>query len=347
MKLPEKIRFSVPIISLAKKLGLEVEEERCLCPFHEGKEKSVRLIPTENRFQCEICSAGGFQIELVEKAKGVSRGEAIKWLSAEYEVEEDADEAERIRMKWMKERQSVSLDDVFGKGSSARFGVGKGSEDVGIYRAIVEDCRMTEPAKSFLAMRKYSDEVVRKQKLGWIGEPRVLYERLKKEFGEGAIENAGLLDRGQRFLLNDHRLIYPFFSGGEAVFVAGRRIDGRRPVFLTPKRKIPPIYNMDILEGLEKGAPLYVTPDLNGCFAFLLKGYPSVAVLRLQDEIDGSFKKLSSFDIVACGENDDRGREFNRKLLSLFSGLGKDIHIQLLPESLGDWNDYVVFKKRL
>ena len=72
MKLSEKIRFSVPIVSLAKRLELVPEGDVCVCPFHEGGEKTLRLIATENRFQCDSCSANGFQIELVEKVKAIS-----------------------------------------------------------------------------------------------------------------------------------------------------------------------------------------------------------------------------------------------------------------------------------
>ena len=347
MKLPEKIRFSVPILSLAKRLDLDPEGDVCVCPFHEGEERTMRLIATENRFQCDVCSANGFQIELVEKVREIGREKAMKWLASEYKIEEDVDQAERIRMKWMKERQKVSLDDVFGAGTSDRFGAGKSGVDTRVYEAIVEGSRLVEPAKSFLELRGYTDEVVKKQGLAWIGEPASLFGKLKKEFGDSAVENAGLLDRGQRFLLNEHRLIYPFRSGGKVNFVTGRRIDGRRPVFLSPKRKRMPIYNIDIVDDLNEGDRIYIAPDMNGCFALLLKGYPSVAVLGVPERDDESLKKLSAFDIVACGENDERGKEFNRMLLGLFAELGRDIHIQLVPEKFSAWSDYVVFKKKL
>lgn len=77
---------SLPIESVAERLGLRVERHKALCPFHDDSHPSLTFSVSRNRFKCFVCDAHGGVIDLAMKVLGKSFLETCQWLSNEHNV---------------------------------------------------------------------------------------------------------------------------------------------------------------------------------------------------------------------------------------------------------------------
>ncbi len=88
----EKLR-ELPIEGVASRLGLDVRQHRCLCPFHDDHTPSMTFSTKKNRYRCYVCGAHGSTIDLTMgvlfgKQGGASSAltDACKWLTKEFGV---------------------------------------------------------------------------------------------------------------------------------------------------------------------------------------------------------------------------------------------------------------------
>lgn len=72
---------SLPIESVAERLGLRVERHKALCPFHDDSHPSLTFSVSRNRFKCFVCDAHGGVIDLAMKVLGRNFVETCRWLA--------------------------------------------------------------------------------------------------------------------------------------------------------------------------------------------------------------------------------------------------------------------------
>ncbi|MFC2171491.1 CHC2 zinc finger domain-containing protein [Acidobacteriota bacterium] len=346
MELIEKIKYQVPIANLTVRLEMEKKGGGFCCPFCTDPVCLLTVSEEKNRFQTAGCEARGAQIELVQQVLRRTKDEAIAWLCAEYGIEEDRLKAEEILKSWQSEKKTVSLDDVFGSGTSASMGTGRKVEDSAIYADLMKACPLAEVASSFLLRRGYSVDLLEKYRLGWVENPGKVFEDLDSKYGKDTLRSAGLLDRRSEFIFNRHRLLFPFYQKDKIVFIRGRRIDDGKPRYLSLTRKTPILYPADLPEDLDDGETLYVMMDIPDCFALLNRGHNAVAVVDYKIFPEEQLESLARFDLVACGDMDARGHSFNRWLLKAFAKWKKDLRVQELPSEFETWSDFILQKKK-
>lgn len=71
---------SLPIESVAERLGLKVERHRCICPYHDESNPSMSFLVRKNTFRCFSCGAHGGVIDLAMKVLGKGFRETCEWL---------------------------------------------------------------------------------------------------------------------------------------------------------------------------------------------------------------------------------------------------------------------------
>lgn len=72
---------SLPIESVAERLGLGVAKHKSLCPFHDDHHASLTFSTRRNTYRCFACGASGDTIDLVMKSLGKPFTEACQWLA--------------------------------------------------------------------------------------------------------------------------------------------------------------------------------------------------------------------------------------------------------------------------
>ena len=77
---------SLPIESVAERLGLRVERHKSLCPFHDDRHPSLSFSVSRNTFKCFVCDAHGGVIDLAMKVLGRDFPETCRWLADEHNM---------------------------------------------------------------------------------------------------------------------------------------------------------------------------------------------------------------------------------------------------------------------
>ena len=342
MRLTEKIRYQVPILNLASRLGLETQGGAS-CPFCQAA-TGLGFEPGDNRFRCQACGRQGSQIELVQQQRRLGYEEAVAWLQATYQIPDDA-ATEGLLDAWRRETRKPSLDAVFGGAAERRTGARADAAEQAIYEEILAASPMAEPASSFLERRGYPQDLVTELRLGWIGSPAELCERLEARHGRDGLREAGLITPAGSFAFNHHRLLVPFMVEGRPRFIRARRLDGGKPEWTSLVRKRAPIFPHARLAKLQPGATVVLVPDVPDALALIIHGVNAFALLGFERRPAEELEPFLAHDVVLCGEPDDAGRAFNRALASHFDALRKDVRVGELPPGFGDWNAFRLFKR--
>ena len=333
MKLAEKIKYQVPIKSVFEKLGMKEGALGYFCPYHDDKTGSLMLKETENTFYCSVCKASGDQIEITKKVKGMDFDEAVSFLAKEFEIEED--KSEGILDDWLSNREEKeTLESVFGKETEGKI-TGK---DIEIYTYIVENSSLSFIHRTFLERKGFEKGLINAIGFCSIEKPHIFVEELKDKFGIDSLDNAGLLNRKREFVFQKNNLLIPFFEENKVIFLSGWDISGGRYEFVFPHHK----EKQTFIPKFEIKNEIYITGDFRGCFAFLKKGCFSVSAF-------GNFNSLLKFKdkkIFVCGDKDEKGKQFNRKIIKFFAEQGVNYTLGGFENCFLDYLDYLTFKRK-
>ena len=72
-----------PIVTVAQRLGLVVNNRKAHCPFHDDRHPSLTFNTSTNRYRCYVCGAHGNCITLVMQLQNIPFVEACKWIADE------------------------------------------------------------------------------------------------------------------------------------------------------------------------------------------------------------------------------------------------------------------------
>lgn len=85
-EISDAIRNTVSAIDVAKALGLDVDRHgRCACPFHQGRDRNMKLYEGNRGYYCFVCHKGGDCISLVQGvAPECSYVDAMWWVNDQF-----------------------------------------------------------------------------------------------------------------------------------------------------------------------------------------------------------------------------------------------------------------------
>ncbi len=333
MKLAEKIKYQIPIKTLFEKLGIKEGALGYLCPYHNDKTGSILIKETENTFYCTVCKASGDQIEITKKVKNLNFEDAVNFLAKEFEIVED--KTEGILDNWLSNREEKeTLESVFGKETEGKIT----DTDIEIYTYIVKQNSLSFIHQTYLEKKGFEQSLIEQLHFTSIEKPHLFVEDLKEKFGIDALDKAGLLNRKREFVFQKNNLIIPFFDNEKVIFLAGWDISGGRSEFVFPHHKEKQTYIPD----LKVKEEIYITGDLRGCFAFLKNGCFAVVPFGNLN----SLLKFKDKKIFVCGDKDEKGQQFNRKIIKFFAENGIYYTIGGFENCFTDYLDYLTFKRK-
>lgn len=319
-----KIKESIDIIDLAKRLGLEVKHKQARC-FNYAKHKhndnnfSLGFYENNTKFKCFTCGVSGSVVDLYMGVKGVDLKTAIKDLS-------DITGLEVLPTKRIVEK------------------VIKNSEPL---EALAEHCKgVDSETLNYLTgdKRGLSELTIERFKLFSIRDYNEVAEYLKKNFKVKELQDIGLLNDKENFTFYKHKVVVPFYKAGKIVFIQGRRIDGGTPKYINCSLPVV-LFNIDKLLKLNKGDTVYICEGVYDAMILEQYGYNAVAILGVQGfkpEWVGLFKGLNT---VLCLDNDTAGEEETKELASIFLSKGIEVKVKELPEEFKDVTDYFLERK--
>lgn len=78
----QTIKDSVSALDTAKAMGLFVDTHgRCACPFHNGKDRNMKLYSGDRGFTCFVCHESGDVIKLVRQYYNMGFKDTVAWFN--------------------------------------------------------------------------------------------------------------------------------------------------------------------------------------------------------------------------------------------------------------------------
>jgi len=199
-----KIKESIDIIDLAKRLGLEVKHKQARC-FNIAKHKnndnnfSLGFYENNTKYKCFTCGVSGSVVDLYMGVKGVDLKTAIKDLS-------DITGLEVLPTKRIVEK------------------VIKNTEPL---EALAEHCKgVDSETLNYLTgdKRGLTEDTIKRFKLFSIKDYNKTADYLKKLYSEEELKEVGLLNDKENLTFYKHKVVVPFYKAGKIVFIQGRRM---------------------------------------------------------------------------------------------------------------------------
>ncbi|MBR2525026.1 DNA primase [bacterium] len=209
-----------------------------LCPFHGEKTPSFSVTAERGIFKCFGCGVGGDAITFLMKLHNWDYVQTIKYLSERYNIplpEFHSDGGKK------KEERALMVEAC--------------KKAVQFYQDVLLTSPQDNIARKYLANRDITPAVISRYSLGLaLKEPNELYKRLKREYDDSILADAGLILKSSQGNYIDrfrNRIIIPIQNeNGDYIAFGARAIeDGQNPKYLNSSDS--KIYNKSrILYGL-------------------------------------------------------------------------------------------------
>jgi DNA primase len=180
------------------------------------------------------------------------------------------------------------------------------------------------------------------QRAGVAYFPRKAYGRVMRQMREAfALEDlqaAGLFNEHARLTFYSHRLLFPFYVEGRALYLQGRATAaGVEPRWLNLRGRVPALYNGDVLRGAPTGEIVYLVEGFTDTLTLLSHGFTAVGIVGAGGFREEWLPPLARFRVVAALDGDEAGQRAAARYRAMFAARG--LSLPVLPVR-ADVNDF-------
>lgn len=304
--------------------------------MHDDHNPSLTFNNKKNMFFCFVCNKGGGPIQLVQEHEGWTFKEACIWLVNRFNIcwPENDEQKKPVRRK-VKRIYLPKKEDVIGE------------FDEELYTWLIENAKLSEQAKRFLfEERRFKEEVIERLNIKSVTLPQKAITMLIDRFGEKRCLKSRLLKKGQYglyFYFYTPCLLFPYYErDGRLMGLQSRYLgeieDVPRFQFLSSRKTR--LFNLPILNTLNRGDKLFISEGITDCMALLSSGQnavaiPSATILPLEDLVT-----LRSYDLHMFPDQDEAGQRAFVELRIFFVNHYAMLKAEKLPEGTKDYCDY-------
>ena len=341
----ELVRSRTEIVSLIGESTTLIPERggaeyKCLCPFHEDHNPSMRVYPDRQSFRCWVCDVGGDVFTWVMKREALSFPETIRFL------------AERAHLELPE--QSKQQSDQFAKKEELHAAL-KWAELQ--YHEIFLKSAEAKDARDYIFGRGYSPQTVDEFRLGYHPNSWDWIQRNgKSQFSIDVLEQAQLITRRKDgpgytdcfidrvlFPIHDERRRTVGFGGrlipGHKEF-GGKYINSAESSVFYKSRVLYGLPNAkDAIRDTKSVLVVEGYADCVACHQFGVRNVVATLGTALT-EIHCNRLKAFAPKIVMVYDGDDAGLRAAAKAVGMLIGQSVDLRVLTLPEG-ADPDDYL------
>ncbi len=341
MIIPENIvrRLSeLPVEEVAERLGISVKRHMAQCFMHDDHSPSLKFSPKKNMFFCFVCNKGGGPIQLVQEHEGWTFQDACVWLG------------DKFHIWWPKDKQ----DKKPVKKSTRKVFMPKAEEadiviDEEIYTWLIENARLSEPSKQFLfEKRHFKPEVIQDLNIKSVSDSKQVLNKLVTLFGTDRCLKSGLIRNGEYglyFYFYTPCLLFPYYEkDGRLIGIQSRYLGDRKnaPRFQFMSSQKTRVFNLPILNTMNRGDKLYISEGITDCLALLSAdmkavAIPSATILPMEDLV-----LLRSYDLHMYPDQDEAGQRAFMDLRRFFVNNYSSLKVEILPDGMKDFCEYYI-----
>jgi len=335
----------IPIADIAKRLGITLDAHgKALCFKGHDKSPSLSVNVRGNYFKCFGCNIGGSGIDLVKEYLNITTGEAIKWIEAQYHLEEKTALKCKESPGGCKTLTPSNKTPYRANGAIWGHPTGKdGKQYSDIYRQFI-DLLSNDEAIKYLEGRGIRRDITERMEIKIIPQDmNSIKKTLNDKHGIERLKESGIVADGKDgkpyFAFTYHRLIIPYHDAdGNIVNLQGRNIDsdtGGKYRLLSGIAV--PLYNVRGLK--EAGGTVYLCEgaiDALSCYQLGLE-HP-VAVAGVNNFKDEYFAMLEPYKIIIASDKDAAGKDFYLRIKKEYLKRGKEIYAFDYDRLKADYN---------
>lgn len=329
---------SIPIRHVCETLNLDRKQRRyrCVNPRHPDKDPSMTIYENSNTWYCFACGEHGSVIDMVKLACNCDFLEACEWLAHNFGISlPDKSPLTNPHRKIKPIRKTLPKESKF----STPF------VDQELLEWIISNAGISNLARTFLYdERKLSQEVINECKIFSLSNEGKFISRLLMEFGEKRCVDSKIIFRDRTGKFRSHYLFpalaFPYYDYyGNIVNIQTRTFFPKSPK--DRFRNIPglpvSIFNLNMLNGLDTGTPIYIAEGVTDCLAMLSEGHNAIAIPGANNYKDEFSKYLERFVLLMFPDNDKPGTGLYEKMSK---SLKCSVFKREIPDEFKDYADY-------
>lgn len=341
MRIPEEIvahLMELSIEPVAEKLGIYIHQHKAHCFMHDDHKPSLMFSVAKNMFFCFVCGKGGGPIQLVMEHEGCSFLEACLWLAKEFNI------AIPINDGHVKVIKKISNKVYLSKNEEAEF-----SFDEELLRRLMEKASLSEEAQKFLFdERHFKKAVIQNLNIKSVTDSNKVKEYLLSTFGEERCIKSGVVRQGKYglfFYFHTPCLLFPYYEkDGKLVGIQSRYLGTKKdvPRFMFLASQKTRLFNLPILNTLNRGDSLYISEGITDCLAMLSSGLKAVAIPSATIQPLEDLILLKNYDLHMYPDQDDAGQRAFTELRSFFVKNYSWLKSEKLPAGVKDYCEYYI-----
>ncbi len=268
------VKDQAKIEDVARDHGVELDNNKARCIFHQEDNPSLVIYPGSNSFYCFGCGSGGSVIDFHMQVKGTDALSAARELAKRYGIPwEDKETPEARQQREQEEKRQAKME-----------------------QAVAFWSKQLRPQdREHLQARGLTPELIEKLRIGY--EPREVPEDVEAARRMGLVTEGGYLPA--------HSIIFPFRHYGKVALPVFYRPE-QKPRYLYPKGCHKPLIGADTIS---RSQELYLVEGIFDYLSLLQAGFPALCAFgtRLSELQKQSLARAKR--IFIAYDADPAGRE--------------------------------------
>jgi DNA primase len=309
---------------------------QALCPIpahkHSGQgHPSLSIDLTRGLFHCFSRDEGGDAITFYQLLHGVSFGRAVREMARELGLNTRRGRALALRAAPDPADETTPESEPLPR-----------ERLVAICEKFLQVCRAEEQTEgvNYLARRGIDARTARRAGLAYF--PRRAYRRVMRQmlqsFPLAELQQSGLFNARAHLTFYRHRLLFPFFIEGRAVYLQARTTaTGVEPRWHNMRGGVPSLYNVDALAALPTDHVVYLVEGFTDTLTLTAHGFAAVGLVGVGGLKAEWLAPLARFRVISAFDPDAAGRRAADRYAELFATRGLRLARITLPADVNDF----------
>jgi DNA primase len=323
----------IPIIEVAKRLGIQVRGTKAMCFMgHDKASPSLSFLKSRNTWRCfGACGKHGDNITLVMQKEGLDFKSALEWFARNFAV----DVTRRFhgparRGRVVRAKKAVVVQTAIPEQNEF-------TADPELYEWLVGKCAtVSSPAGvNYLNTHGISQECAMRFNIRELRDPARAFRKLVEEWGGQRVYRSGIAwgkdAHPERLVWSSHALLFPFYERGVVTYIQARMFEGE-PKFLNPRGVAKPMFNAERLQKLKPGQSIHLCEGVPDAIAVESHGLAAVGILGATSFRADWVDRFLKFKVVVLGDGDAAGAKFAKDISTFFMERGKAVQCKPLPK---------------
>ena len=309
-----------------------------LCPIpahgHSGKgHPSLSIDLQRGLFHCFSRDEGGDAIRFYELMRNVPFSRAVSELAGELGIGAGGRPRQKrpLAARAAPDREAPPEAEPLGAERLAA-----------VCESFLDVCRREEQAEgvNYLQRRGIDSKTIRRA--GVVYFPRRAYRRVMRRMLDGfaldELQRSGLFNAQAHLTFYRHRLLFPFYVEGRAVYMQARTTaSGVEPRWHNMRGGVPSLYNVDALSELPSERVVYLVEGFTDTLTLAAHGFTAVGLVGAGGFREEWLAPLARFRVVAALDGDEAGRRAAARYREMFAARGVRMARLDLPSDVNDF----------